>query len=548
MTLDKTRPVGWPSVAAVALLLLAISVATQWHMDAYRADLGYDEASHYASGLMIHDYLLHGLGQSPQSFPPESDLPERYLIDWHSHYPLVGIGHWGPLYYVVEAVWMLAAGTSRAAALALSAVVAAATGTLLCVVTARRAGIAVGSLAGIAFVVSPIVQAGTGAVMIDLPIALLTLWAALAYAAWLRGGRWGMALTFALLAAAAMLVKGNGACLALLPPFVVLIGWRWDLLRRWSFWLPVPVVLALTGPWYLKTYGLAEAGFRYTWGWAYTREALLANSAILLSGLGPALLAAGVVGFVAACGRRGRIDAGITCMAALLAAAWVFQCIVPVAIQDRYLAPAVPPLLALAGWLVASLLPVQRFGPPWRAGVMAVLVATLIPAAVQVAAKPRFGMLQAATAVWAVRPAANPVVLVAASNAAEGAAVAALAERDPARPSLFAVRGTRLLGGGGYNRADYLPRYASSQEVMAAIDAYAIPLVILRTQDGGGDWAHVDQVAEAVRLFPDRWELVWREAGPGYEVRLLRIKDNAAKPGEIARLRALSAPQHLVGQ
>ena len=73
-------------------------------------------------------------------------------------------------------------------------------------------------------------------------------------------------------------------------------------------------------------------------------------------------------------------------------------------------------------------------------------------------------------------------------------------------------------------------------------------LVILRTQDAGGEWAHVDQVAEAVRLFPDRWELVWREAGPGYEVRLLRIKDNAAKPGEIARLRALSAPQHLVGQ
>jgi hypothetical protein len=179
---------------------------------------------------------------------------------------------------------------------------------------------------------------------------------------------------------------------------------------------------------------------------------------------------------------------------------------------------------------------------------MAVLVATLIPAAAQVAAKPRFGMLQAATAVWAARPAANPAVLVAASNAAEGAAVAALAERDPARPSLFAVRGTRLLGGGGYNRADYLPRYASPQEVMAAIDSYAIPLVILRTQDGGGEWAHVDQVAEAVRLFPDRWELVWREAGPGYEVRLLRIKDNAAKPGEIARLRALSAPQHLVGQ
>jgi hypothetical protein len=286
-----------------------------------------------------------------------------------------------------------------------------------------------------------------------------------------------------------------------------------------------------------------EAGFRYTWGWAYTREALLANSAILVSGLSPGLLAAGVIGFIAAFGRRGRMDAGVTCVAALLAAVWVFQCVVPVAIQDRYLAPAVPPLLILAGWLVAGLL--DR--PAWRVAVMAVLVAVLIPAAVEVPAKLRFGVLEAAAQVWASRPAANPAVLIAGSDAAEGAAVAALAELDPARPSLFAVRGTRLLGGGGYNRADYLPRYATPQEVMAAIDAYAIPLVILRTHDGGGDWAHVGQVADAVRMFPERWEVIWRGAGPGYEVRVFRIRDNAARPGDVARLRELAAPRHLVG-
>jgi hypothetical protein len=126
--------------------------------------------------------------------------------------------------------------------------------------------------------------------------------------------------------------------------------------------------------------------------------------------------------------------------------------------------------------------------------------------------------------------------------------VAALADRDPARPSLFAVRGSRLLGGGGYNRADYQPRFATPQAVMAAIDDYAIPLVILRTRDGGDEWAHVDQVAEAARLFPDQWVLIWQAAGPGYEVRLFRIKDNATRIAEFARLRELSAPQHLLGQ
>jgi hypothetical protein len=293
-----TRPIGWPATAAVAVTVLAVSFATQWHMGAYAAELGYDEASHYASGLMMHDYLLHGLGTSPV----------RFLIEWHSHYPLVGIGHWGPLYYGVEAGWMLLAGTSRAAALALSAVVAALTGTVIYAVTARRAGRVLGVLAGLAFVISPIAQAGSGAVMLDLPIALLCLSAALAYAAWLRDGWWGWALAFALLAAAALLVKGNGACLALLPPFVVLIGRRWDLLRRWSFWLPAPVVGVLAGPWYAVTDGQVEAGFRYSWGWSYIHQALRANAVILVGGAGPALLAAGVIGFVAACARQRRAD------------------------------------------------------------------------------------------------------------------------------------------------------------------------------------------------------------------------------------------------
>jgi hypothetical protein len=529
-----TGAIAWPMLAAVAALLMAVSVATQWHMGAYGAELGYDEASHYVSGVMIHDYLLHGLGMSPT----------RFLTMWHSHYPLVGIGHWGPVYYGVEAVWMLIAGTSRASALVLSAAIAALIGTIISAVAARHAGRVPGILAGLAFVISPIVQEGTGAVMLDLPITLLCLAAALSYASWMRDSGWRWALAFALLAASALLVKGNAACLGLLPPFVVLIGWRWDLPRRWTFWLPAPIVLVLAGPWYMATFGLIAPGWRYTWGWTYTREALLANSQTLLTGLGPILLAACVLGFIMACRRRGRIDDGIVCMAALLAAIWMFQCIVPVAIQDRYLAPALPPLLILAAWVVTRLLP----RPLWRGVAMAVLVLALVPGAVAVDAKQRYGMLDAAAQVWANVPAANPVVLIASDGAAEVGAVAALAERDPTRPSLFAVRGARLLGGGGYNREDYLPRYATPRDVMSAIDAYAIPLVILLTRDGGNEWSHIDQVAEAARLFPTRWELIWHEAIAGYQVQLFRITDNAAKPGQLRLVRVLNAPQHLTEQ
>jgi hypothetical protein len=40
-----THTLGWPALAAVAALLLADSVATQWHMGVCAAELGYDVAS-----------------------------------------------------------------------------------------------------------------------------------------------------------------------------------------------------------------------------------------------------------------------------------------------------------------------------------------------------------------------------------------------------------------------------------------------------------------------------------------------------------------------
>jgi hypothetical protein len=525
------RRIGLPALVAAIALLAALTVASQLRAGAYGGDLGADEASHYASGLMIHDYLRHGLGTSP----------EHFLIAWHSHYPLIGIGHWGPLYYVVEAAWMLLAGTTVGSALALSAVIVVATGMIVFVLAAKWVGVLTGMLTAAAFVISPIVQTESATVMLDVPIALLCLLAALAYAMWMRTLSWKPAVAFSLLAAAAMLVKGNAGCLALVPPLAVLISRRWDLLRRWTFWCPVPITGVLVVPWYLLTYGLVEAGFRYGFGWTYIRDALRANFVFLLQGAGPGLLIAAVLGLLALFRGGPRRDPALVVLGALLVAVCLFQTLVPAAIQARYLAPALPPLLVLAAWLVGGLLA----RPFWRGAVVGLLVLTLLPAALPAQPKLRYGMVAAARAVWAAQPAAGPEVLIAADGAAEGAAVAALAADDPKRPSLFAIRGSRLLGGGGYNRADYLPRYATPRDAMAAIDAYRIPLVLLRTCDKGNEWAHVNQVREDVRLFPERWSVLWHTDLGGCQVYLYRVNGNTPDAGDIDHLRRLTAPQHL---
>lgn len=484
----------------------------------------------------MHDYLSTGLQQSPISF----------LKRFHSSYPLVGIGHWGPLFYGAEGIWMLLFGWSRAAVLLLPAAITTSIALALYTLAAPQFGRALGAFCAVAYVASPIVQQDTAALMLDGSVALLCFGAALAYWRYLDTGRAVFSLLFGLLAAAGLLTKGNAACVALLPPFAVLLSREWRLWRRWSFWLPVPVVLLLAGPWYLLTYGQVAVGFRYHWGWDYTSIAVPANTAILLTAFGPLLLPLGLAGFVAVC-RAPRGPGGdrfLAAMAALLAAVLTFQALAPAAIQDRYLAPALPPLLLLAAHFLR--LVADRFGVrrgPAAAAMACVFCITALPWVLSVAPKPRFGMIEAARTIWAHRLPDNPSVLIATDDRAEGAALAELAMNDTARPSLFAVRGSRLLGGGGYNTHEYEARFQTAQEVIDAIDDYAIPLVLVRKPLHRAVWRHVDQLDQARQAQPDRWELVYE--GDQGQVRLYRLRGNDEAKADLGRLRALSAPRSL---
>lgn len=531
-------------LVAVTLVLAALAVGLQLRSLCYSADFGEDEASHYISGLAIYDYFLSGLGQSPIAF----------IKSFHSHYPLVGIGHWGPLYYFLLALWMLVFSTSLVSVLALSVTVTTATALAIYAFARQTVERWPALFAACAFILAPLVQQGTSELMLDTPIALLCLAATYAYARYLQDSLVRHSIAFALLASAAMLIKGNGASLALLPPLAVLFSRRFDLLRKLSFWLPVPIVAVLVGPWYMLTYGMVAAGFRYGWGWHYVVTATTANALILFNSLGPAILAAAVIGVGAAIARawRRRAVPVQAAACAFLFADWIFQSVVPAAIQARYLAPLLPPLLILAADGVAITGGYLNRHLRWRmpaaqAGLALLLVLTIVPAATAVPAKrPLLGFMAAAPRVWQVMPANNRAVLIASNGDGEAAAIAALAMYDPQRPSLFAIRGSRLLGGGGYNDQDYVPRFKTAQQAMAAIDDYAIPFVLFRRNpSGSGPWLHVNQVAEAAQLDPARWQELFRVTGVDPAVVLFGIRGNENKLLETKRLMALSAPKSL---
>ena len=539
----------WIEFSGLGLVLAVVVVLLQLHANAYSAEFGADEASHYVSGLMIHAYLTTGLFDGPLS-------PLSFLKNFHSHYALVGIGHWGPVFYIAEALWMLPFGCSRVSVLLLSATVTSVIGLICYVVAAPRVGRTIAALIALAFVTSSVAQEGSAYVMLDAPITMLTLLAALAYARYMETTRVSDAVSFALLAVAGLLMKGNAGCLALLPPLAVLISRQFDLLRRPSFWLPVPIVGCIAIPWYLLTYSLISQGFRYAWGLHYVVEATRDNSTALLAAIGPLLLAAGLCGWVAVVwsAHRPKADQVMTCLAAVFAAVWIFQSVVPADIQDRYLEPGLPPLLILAGatlryvidhmWGRLPAVLVRRRALTTTVLVI-LLVASMLPSVVSMPPKVELGFTKAAAQVWQQVDPHNPVALVVAGQIGEESAVAELAMHDPHCPSLFAIRGSRLLGGGGYNNSDYQPRFDTVAEVMAAIDAYQIPLVLFRSDNSAGEWKHVSQVAEAMKLYPDRWEVVDRIEGHGPPVLLLRVRGNADKSADLDHLAALTAPRSL---
>lgn len=526
-------------LVVVLALLIVVAVLLQHQNHAFSAELGDDDGSHYISGLFVRDYLASGLAMSPLD----------YVKWYHAHYPLVGIGHWGPTYYLVEGLWMLAVSPGIPAAILLAGLFAAATAFLVYLYGTRRLGLAWPYALGAAvlFLLLPMVQSGSATIMLDIPIALMALGATLAYALYLDSGKARYSALFGLLAAAALLTKGNAVMLALVPPLAIIFTGRWELLRTWGFWLPAALVALLTGPWTLLTYAMVSEGFRYHWGPTYSWVATVQNARILWDNLGPALLVLAGVGVVSAIRDRAAPQGpSALCLLALLIAVWAFQTVVPAAIQDRYLTPLMPPLLLFTALGARSLVDRLTRGaaPRWApAAAFGLMLLAGLPAALQAQPRQPAGLRELARVAWSQTSPQNPVVLVVARGAAEAGAVAELAALDPARPSLFAVRGSRLLGAGGYNRADYQPKFQNAGQVAGEIDRMKVPLVLYQPDQGG--WLHVSEVDQARAAARPPWRLIGQAGGPARQVSLYALPQAHGKAADVNAWLALAAPKQL---
>jgi Dolichyl-phosphate-mannose-protein mannosyltransferase len=522
------RASALPTAATGYALALLAGLASLWVTGAWNAGFsGADEPAHFLNAWFVALYAREALGQNPLA----------YATEFYLHYPKLSIGHWPPAYYgmIAPAFWILPA-TSKTA-LAVNLLVCALPGAGVASLLHRLAGRAA-ALAGAAlWALAPLSLEGFAFFMLDQPLAACAFAAAMAWAVFRNRRRLFYVVLFSCLTALAILIKGNGWLLVFVPPLHIALTGEWRMLRDWRVWAAAALGALLVGPWYAATAGISADGFNYSPGPAYAAHALLFNFEALAANLGLALPL--VAWGIAAEWRRRRDDALrwslVAACLALLLATLILQSLVPVDLDARYMAPAMPGCAVLA--VLGGLALLERL--PRAAAAAGLLL--LVPGVLHLADRePKVGLrMDEASA------GAEGAWLVDGGSAAEGAFTAAMAVRDPALRD-YAVRGSKLLAESDFMGRGYRSRFSKPEPVLGELRRLGIGGVVIAGRPDVPPMPHTALLRDAVR-------------SPGSGYRLAAVLPFRGRPGatevyradgparpNAAAIRALGLPEKLV--
>jgi 4-amino-4-deoxy-L-arabinose transferase-like glycosyltransferase len=530
-----TLHAGSSSILAL-LVFLGFAITLQYLAGAYHAAFsGYpDEPAHYVTGLMVHDWIASGF-----PWPPRA-----YAENYYLHYPKVALGQWPPGFYVIQAIWTLVFSTSRVSVLVLMAVLMSLLALAVFRMLKADVGWLVGLGAGLLLVALPLNQASTQNVMADVPLALLSFCAALAFGRYLDTARLRDAIAFGCLAALAILTKGNAFALALLPPIAVLFARRMHLVLHASFWAPVGVVLLLCGPWYVVTAHAVVDTFAQPLGWEYSKTAASFYAERGLRALGLALtpiVALGLVDRVVFPTFRHGIPGRWAALAALGSSVWIFHTAVSAGYEERYLLPVMPVVVVLlvagAGRLVGAL-GYLTIAPTLGRALLAVTIGgVFLFGTFHIPRKNELGFVQVAADLVARPEFGHAVVLVSSEADGEGMLISEIAMREN-RPGRFVLRATKALARIDWNATAQEPYYSNAPELLGYLDQVPVGVLVLDLSGARVVYEHHALLQTTVGRYPDRFQLVAKypsgPSSPRGEIRVYRILGNEnPAPGKV---------------
>jgi Dolichyl-phosphate-mannose-protein mannosyltransferase len=504
--------------AAIFLALLCLTLSLTYWSGAFRSELTAesDEAAHYITGLMVHDYLAHGIGQPPMA----------YAANYYLHYPKVALGHWPPVFYIMQAAWGFICAPSRNSMLGLMAICTTLIAFTLYRLVAREFRTSIGgAAAGALFLCIPLIQTYSSMVMADLIVAMFSWWALCKWTRYLESERARDALWFALAATAAILTKGNGFAVTLMAPLSLVLLRRFRTFFQPAFWMAAAVIAIVCVPWTIATQSLITPAMQFEAGAAFFLEANLYYAPALFQAVGAGIAIFAVIGVVVKVilpFLRKTVEPLWASALSLMVAVHVFHTLVPASIDDRFLLPSIAPALLFmsAGIHWTALRIHSRLPVAARVAALAGIVAIAFFAwTFHIPRKRHIGLDEAARDVASSPTERNTVILCSSNANGEGGFISELAMREP-RPTHIVLRASLMLATSDWNGRDYKLLKSTPEEVNAFLTSIPVGLVVLDRSPGFAHWQHQDLLDQVMRG-PD-WQLVksYPEGG-------------GAKPGQV---------------
>ncbi len=444
---------------------------------AFDSDLGGDpdEAAHAVTALMVRDYVAGHLGEHPM----------RFAEGYYERFPKIALGHYPPLFYVVAGVWMLPL-VSMTSLLILEAICAGLLAMMTFVVLRSRVGGAAAVTGGLLMVLLPTIQKLSQHVMSDVLLGLFCLLAAWIWSAYLDKPSWFRALAFGVVATAAILTKGSGMLLGLLPPVATVLAGRWRLFFKPSLWLAAVPVVLVAGPWMLYSTQISKEGMtllsplEYFWQAAPYYITALPH----VFGWGLLLLAgAGLAGMLTDAFRERRLDALDSSLAGLAVGSLAVLLLIPVGLTTRYLLPLIPWIIYLAARGAAGI-GTRLGGRAWLAPVVLAATATV---AIDFPKKEVSGFGEAVA--WVRRDvpeSADHPWIVSSDPRGEGAIVAAAAfgEANRVETTRRVFRAGKELAASDWMGRDYEAKFDSPEALLDHLEQESIRVAFVDLSAG----------------------------------------------------------------
>lgn len=535
---ERRFAAGVLAATGVMAIFFVLALALQWRTGAYRAQFsGYpDEPGHFTTGLMLRDYVAQG-------FPGN---PVRYAENYYLHYPKVALGHWPPLFHILEAAWLLVFPVSWTSVMALMAVYCAIDAALLYAWVAPQFGTAAGFAVGALFLFVPLVRAQTAMVMAEGLLIIFVLAATFAWARFLETKSWKAAALFGVFASLGILVKGNGWALALVPPLSILFTRNLRLVKSWAFWLPVAIVALFCMPWQIVTAHLVEQGWSGNAGAAYFAFAIASFCQGLWMELTPPILLLAMAGIAATVTRRGGMAARPAAMLALVCGVLIFHSITPTGPEIRHVLAAFPALLTFvpAGVMaIAAVLKKRGFVILGRPIVLSAIAGLFFAAEAPAAAPLRsFGFEQAANYLTSRPELKDAVTLTSSDDLGEGLMIAETELREK-RPGHYMLRATKLLARVDWSDLHYTALYRSTAAVRRELNEIPVDALIIDFTPGERPLLHQKQLIGMLAAHPAEWRLAGSFGATDGDVRPVRIYVRRASHGGADHLKSILADE-----